>query len=320
VSYGFAEHVMTSTYLGSSTGLRLRHDQPTGKVELTGRSSDGTRSAWTGVGSRDFSDVDPIALDDQIRVRLDWARRRIELPPGRYETVLPPSAVADLMIYMYWTATARDASEGRTVFSRRGGGTRVGDRLSEMPVTLRSNPDEPGLQCAPFMVTAASSSGASVFDNGLAAGPAKWIDDGVLTALITTRHSAKLTGLPLTPAVDNLVLEAGSPGGDLDAMVAASDRCLLLTCLWYIREVDPRTLLLTGLTRDGIYLVENGEVMGAVNNFRFNESPVDMLSRIVEAGTTGLCLPREWNDHFTRTAMPALRIADFNMSSVSQAS
>ena len=103
-------------------------------------------------------------------------------------------------------------------------------------------------------------------------------------------------------------------------MVASTERGLLLTCLWYIREVDPRTLLLTGLTRDGVYLVENGEVAGAVNNFRFNESPVDLLSRIVEAGATEHTLPREWSDYFTRAAMPALRIADFNMSSVSQAS
>jgi predicted Zn-dependent protease len=316
---GFAEHVMTSTYLGASTGLRLRHDQPTGTVEVTGRSPDGTRSAWTGVGSRDFTDVDPLALDDRLRQRLAWAKRRVDLPPGRYETLLPPTAVADLMIYMYWTATARDAYEGRTVFSKPGGGTRVGDRLSDVPVTLRSNPDEPGLQCAPFVLTAASSSDASVFDNGLPAGPVDWIRDGVLDALITTRHSAQLTGLPVTPAVDNLILEAGSDGRDLDAMVAGTERGLLLTCLWYIREVDPRTLLLTGLTRDGIYLVEKGEVVGAVNNFRFNESPVDLLSRIVEAGATALTLPREWNDYFTRTAMPPLRVADFNMSSVSQA-
>ena len=223
------------------------------------------------------------------------------------------------MIYLYWTATARDAHDGRTVFSRPGGGTRVGDQLSETPVTLRSDPAAAGLECAPFVLTAGSSSTASVFDNGLAVEPVDWIRDGRLEALITTRHSAGLTGLPVRPAVDNLILEAGSSGRDLDAMVATTERGLLLTCLWYIREVDPRTLLLTGLTRDGVYLVEDGEVVGAVNNFRFNESPVDLLSRISEAGATGPTLPREWNDYFTRTAMPSLRIPDFHMSSVSPA-
>ena len=119
--------------------------------------------------------------------------------------------------------------------------------------------------------------------------------------------------------IDNLLMEAGGTGG-LEDLIRSTGDGLLLTCLWYIREVDPQSLLLTGLTRDGVYKVEGGEVVGVVNNFRFNESPVDLLSRITEAGGTELCLPREWNDYFTRTAMPALRVADFNMSSVSKAS
>ena len=103
-------------------------------------------------------------------------------------------------------------------------------------------------------------------------------------------------------------------------MIAGTRRGLLVSCLWYIREVDPQTLLLTGLTRDGVYLVENGAVVGAVNNFRFNESPVAMLNRVTEVGATGPTLPREWADYFTRCAMPPLRVEGFNMSSVSQAS
>ena len=103
-------------------------------------------------------------------------------------------------------------------------------------------------------------------------------------------------------------------------MIARTERGLLLTCLWYIREVDPQTLLLTGLTRDGVYLVENGEVTGAVNNFRFNESPVAMLSRLAEVGASVPALPREWGDYFSRAAMPPVRVEGFNMSSVSQAS
>jgi predicted Zn-dependent protease len=317
---GFAEHVITSTYVGTSTGLRLYHEQPTGKAEVTARSSDGTKSAWTGAATRDFTDVDALALDADLRRRLDWASRRVELPPGRYETLLPPAAVADLMIYLYWTATARDAHEGRTVFSNRDGGTRAGEQLSELPVTLRSDPNQPGLECLPFLVTAASTGDRSIFDNGMPVGAVDWIRDGRLTALVTSRYSAQLTGLPVAPAVDNLTLEAASDGRDIDAMVAGTDNGLLLTCLWYIREVDPRTLLLTGLTRDGVYRVEGGEVTGAVNNFRFNESPVDLLRRIVEAGASTRTLPREWNDYFTRTSMPPLRVPDFHMSSVSQAS
>ncbi|MFD8261252.1 metallopeptidase TldD-related protein [Streptomyces griseoluteus] len=315
--YGFASHETVSTYLGTSTGLRLRHDQPTGTLELNAKSPDHTRSAWAGRSTRDFKDVDPGALDTELAERLGWAERRVDLPAGRYETLLPPTAVADLLIYQLWSASGRDAAEGRTVFSKPGGGTRTGERLSELPLTLRSDPDEPGLNCAPFVVAHSSGGDRSVFDNGLPVRATDWIKDGVLDRLTTTRHSAALTGLPLAPAMDNLILDGGGDRSLAD-MVAATERGLLLTCLWYIREVDPATLLLTGLTRDGVYLVENGEVTGQVNNFRFNESPVGVLGRAAEAGRTEQTLPREWSDWFTRAAMPALRVPEFNMSSVSQ--
>ncbi|WP_244791946.1 metallopeptidase TldD-related protein [Streptomyces sp. BJ20] len=315
--YGFAHHELVSTYLGTSTGLRLRHDQPNGTLEINAKSPDRTRSAWAGRSTRDFKDVDPAALDAELAVRLGWAERRLELPAGRYETLLPPTAVADLLIYQLWSASGRDAAEGRTVFSKPGGGTRVGERLTELPLTLRSDPDEPGLESAPFVIAHSSGGDQSVFDNGLPLSATDWVREGELHRLTTSRHSAGLTGLPAAPAVDNLILDGGEDRS-LEEMVAATERGLLLTCLWYIREVDPATLLLTGLTRDGVYLVENGEVTGEVNNFRFNESPVDLLGRAAEAGRTEKTLPREWSDWFTRAAMPALRIPDFNMSSVSR--
>ncbi|MFH8577848.1 metallopeptidase TldD-related protein [Streptomyces zaomyceticus] len=315
--YGFANHELTSTYLGTSTGLRLRHDQPNGTLELNAKSPDRSRSAWAGRSTRDFKDVDPAALDAELATRLGWAERRIELPAGRYETLLPPTAVADLLIYQLWSSTARDAVEGRTVFSKPGGGTRLGETLSPLPLTLRSDPNEPGLESAPFVIAHSSGDDSSVFDNGLPIAPTDWVRDGRLERLITTRHSAELTRLPVAPGAGNLILDGGGERS-LEEMVAATERGLLLTCLWYIREVDPATLLLTGLTRDGVYLVENGEVVGEVNNFRFNESPVDLLSRASEAGRTEKTLPREWSDWFTRAAMPALRVPDFNMSSVSK--
>ena len=316
--YGFASHQLTSTYVGTSTGLRLRHDQPNGTLELNAKSPDRTRSAWAGRATRDFTDVDPAELDTELARRLTWAERRIELPAGRYETLLPPTAVADLLIYQFWSSAARDAAEGRTVFSRPGGGTRLGETLSPLKLSLRSDPGAPGLESAPFVIAHASGDDASVFDNGLPLEPTDWIRDGRLERLITTRHTAGLTGLPVAPAIDNLVLDGGGERSLQEMVAATSGRALLLTCLWYIREVDPATLLLTGLTRDGVYLVEDGEVVGEVNNFRFNESPVGLLSRASEAGRTERTLPREWGDYFTRAAMPPLRIPDFNMSSVSR--
>ncbi|MGH3342252.1 MAG: metallopeptidase TldD-related protein [Carbonactinosporaceae bacterium] len=317
--FGYGSHSLVSTYLGTSTGLRLRHDQPDGKVELNAKSADYGRSAWVGVPARDFTDVDVDALEAGLATRLRWAERRVDMPAGRYETILPPAAVADLLVYLLWSAGARDAHDGRTVFSRRGGGTRVGDALSPVPLTIRSDPNAAGLECAPFVIAHASGGVTSVFDNGMPLSPTAWVRDGRLAALLQTRHSAELTELPVTPPVDNVIVDGPAGGGSLDAMVAATGRGLLLTCLWYIREVDPQSLLLTGLTRDGVYLVEGGEVVGAVNNFRFNESPVDLLGRLAEVGATTRTLPREWSEYFTRAAMPPLRIPDFNMSSVSQA-
>ena len=323
--YGFAEHGVTSTFVGTSKGVRARYDQPAGRLELNAKSADLARSAWAGVATRDFTDVDVSAVDAGLAERLSWQSRRVDLPAGRYETLLPPTAVADMLIYLYWSAGARDAGEGRTVFSRpgieaEGQRTRVGERLSPVPLNLFSDPSYPGLECAPFVTAHASGRDSSVFDNGLPSPRASWLSAGVLSALHSSRYSAGLSGLPVTPAVDNLVLS--SPGGSasLESMIASTKRGLLLTCLWYIRLVDPQTLLLTGLTRDGVYLVEEGEVVGAVNNFRYNESPVGMLSRVIEVGATEKTLPREWGDYFNRTAMPPLRIEAFNMSSVSQAS
>ncbi|HEX6339297.1 MAG TPA: metallopeptidase TldD-related protein [Jiangellaceae bacterium] len=320
VLYGYVEHDVTTTYLGSSSGLRRRHVQPTGHVGITGKSGDLTRSAWVGRASRDMTDVNVANLDAELTRRLDWAERRIDLPAGRYDTVLPPTAVADLMIYAYWVMSARDAHDGRTVFSKPGGGTRVGERLSRYPVTLWSDPVASGMQCAPFVVAHASGVHQSVFDNGLPISRTEWISGGTLSALQQTRHSSTLTGLDMTPVVDNLAMSVAGATGTADDLVAGVERGLLLTCLWYIREVDPQVLLLTGLTRDGVYLVENGEVVGAVNNFRFNESPVALLDRFAVAGATQSAFSREWGDYFPRTAMPALRVPDFNMSSVSQAS
>jgi predicted Zn-dependent protease len=318
--YGYAEHSLTSTFLGTSTGLRLRHDQLTGKADINAKSAEPGGSAWAGQATRDFTDVDVAAIIADLGQRLDWARRQIDLPAGRYQTMLSPSAMADLFINLYWSAVAKDALDGRTVFSKPGGGTRIGERLASLPVTLRSDPGDTGLRCAPFVIARTSRREASVFDNGLAIPPVTWVDNGVLSALAQTRWTAGLSGQPPTPDTDNLILEGTGAGASLDELIAGTRRGLLVTCLWYIREVDPQTLLLTGLTRDGVYLVEDGEVTGAVNNFRFNESPVSLLGRLAEVGSTVPALPREWSDYFTRSAMPPARFEDFNMSSVSQAS
>ncbi len=318
--YGFVDHKVTTTYLGSSTGLRLRHVQPTGHFTCTAKDTDLTTSAWLGAATRDFADIDPLALGDELARRLAWAERRVELPAGRYDTILPPTSVADLMVDTYWHAGARDAWEGQSVYSQRPTGTRIGEPITAPGVHLISDPADPAVACPPFAVVGSSDSVQSVFDNGLPLARTEWIRDGELVSLVQTRHTAALTGQPATPYVDNLVLEVDSGSGTTADLVAGTERGLLVTSLWYIRLVDPQSLLLTGLTRDGVYLVENGEITGAVNNFRWNESPLDLLSRFTQASATTRSFSREWGaDYFPRTATPAMRIPDFNMSSVSRA-
>ncbi|WP_406281935.1 metallopeptidase TldD-related protein [Nocardia sp. NBC_00881] len=317
--YGFAHHQVHTTWLGTSTGIRRRFVQPTGSVEVNGKRGAGTdlASGWVGVGTADFTDVDVSGLLAELSRRLDWAKRKVELPAGRYETLMPPSTVADLMIYMAWAMEGRGAHEGHTAFARAGG-TRIGERLTDLPLTLYSDPYATGLEYRPFVAAPASSESMSVFDNGLPAERVDWLREGVIESLVYPRATAAEFGASTTVPGENLLLTGGADV-TLDDMIARTERGLLLTTLWYIREVDPATLLLTGLTRDGVYLVENGEVTAAVNNFRFNESPLDVLRRATEAGATEITLPREWKDWFTRTAMPPLRIPDFHMSSVSQA-
>lgn len=321
--YGFAEHRMETTWLASSTGLRRRWVQPTGTVELNGKIADDlTRSAWVGAYTADFTDLDLTALTAEVRRRLGWSRRRVELPEGRYETILPPCAVADLMLYLVFSMDGRPAHEGRSVFAAPGGsgrGTRIGERLTDLPLTLFSDPAAPGLRTAPFLSTTVSGETVSVFDNGAPIPRVDWLRDGTVNALAYPRAAAVEFGGRFTPPPENLVLTGGS-SASTDDLVRSTERGLLLTCLWYIREVDPVSLLLTGLTRDGVYLIEGGEVVGQVNNFRFNESPIELIRRASEVGASRGTLGRELKDSFSRIEMPPLRIRDFNMSSVSRAS
>ena len=313
--YGYARHELETTFVGTSNGLRRRFTQPTGSVEINAKR-DGA-SAWAGVSTSDFASVPTDSMLDELSTRLDWSRRTVDLEPGRYETLMPPSTVADMMIYLAWTMDGRGAQEGRTALSAPGGGTRVGERLTDLGLTLYSDPAAAGLECTPFVAATSSSERVSVFDNGMDVGRVDWIRDGVIDALAYPRAAAAEFDVPVTVPADNLLMTGGT--ASLADMIAGTERGLLLTTLWYIREVDPAVLLLTGLTRDGVYLIEDGEVTAAVNNFRFNESPLDLLRRATEAGVSEVNLPREWGDWATRAAMPSLRIPDFHMSSVSQA-
>ncbi len=318
--FGYAEHTHETTWIGSKGGLRLRKDSPVGRVEMTGKSHDRTRSTWNGVETRDFKDVSVTSIDAQIRQRLTWQGRKVDLPAGRYDTLLPSGSVADIFTYMMWVSAARDAYEGQSVFSKKGGGTRVGEKLSNVGFQFFSDPAYKGLPAANFVATPVSSPFSSVFDNGQPIKRIDWFKDGVLQSLIQTRATAELTKLAFTPIGENAIISVDGGTGGLEDLVKKVENGLLLTTFWYIRMVDPNSLLLTGLTRDGVYHVKGGEVIGATNNFRWNDSPVSALNRIVHAGATEWTQPREWAGDIANMSTPPLVIKDFNMSTVSPGS
>ena len=316
-TFGYSEFQTATTFVATSTGLRQRHTERIGKVEMTGKTPDFARSSWVGRITHDFLDIDLREMFETLRQRLDWAARSREMPAGAYEVLLEPSPAADLAISAYWFMTRRDADEGRSPYSRPGGGTLIGDRLFG-DVTLYSDPADAGIEATPFHVGVDSGGASSVFDNGLDLRRTEWVRDGVLNHLITPRYwAAKIGAAGAVPYINNLILDGSGPS--MDEMIAQTDRALLVTCFWYIRTVDPQSALVTGLTRDGVFLVEGGEVKGAVNNFRWNMSPIAALAQATQIGRSGLALPRE-HDEFLRSKAPPLRIERFNMSSISEAS
>ena len=314
-TFGYAESQTMTTLLATSTGLRRRHTERIGKIEITAKTPDFSRSSWVGQVTHDFA-IDVGSMFETIKQRLAWASRQAAAPPGAYEVLLEPSCAADVAIAAYAFMTRRDADEGHSPYSRPGGGNRAGERLFG-EIDIYSDPFEPGIEATPFCHGVDSAGASSVFDNGLALSRTDWVRDGTLQQLITPRYWAEKVGAAApAPYVNNLVVSGHGPA--LDAMIAQTERALLITCFWYIRTVDPQTALLTGLTRDGVFLVENGEVKGAVNNFRWNMSPIAALGQATQIGRTDMALPRE-HDEFLRAKAPPLRIARFNMSSVSDA-
>ncbi|MBU6347265.1 MAG: hypothetical protein KGQ38_01440 [Actinomycetales bacterium] len=317
--FGYAEHAQDTLYVGTSAGTRMRFSQATSRFELCAKSIERDRSAWSGQGGTSLLKIDVHDHASSVLQGLEYQKTKIDIEPGRHMVTLSASAVSDLMIYLMWTASAREAAQGRSVFSAGDGKTRVGEQLSGRNFNLVSDPHLAGLETLDRVINLGSSSMSSPFDTGLEIPSTELISNGKLSALASSRHAAQEAGLPFTPLADNIYVYDAAGHGSLTETAARMGEGLLITCLWYIREVDPQSLLLTGLTRDGVYVVRDGQIVGAANNFRFNDSPVSLLNRIVDAGESRDCLPREWADWFSRARVAPLTIDGFNLSTRSDA-
>lgn len=316
--FGYAEQETSTVYVATSRGWRWREVSSEARFEVSAKSDHRQRSAWAGRSASLLSDVDVTAALAEVRDGLAAQSRTFDINAEPWPVILSPSATADLMLECWRNAVARDAAEGRSAFSGSGpAGTALGQTFSPRALRLESDPNRFGASTR--LWTPWSAAMATVFDSGSELSPVRWFDQGRLTSLAATRAAATELDLPFVASSDCLALHDPDGNGDLHDLVARTDRALLLTSLWYIRDVDPQQLLVTGLTRDGTYVVEDGEIVGSAGNFRFNESPLQMLARVTDATETQRCLPREWGDYFTRTAMPCLAVEDFGLSTSSVA-
>jgi predicted Zn-dependent protease len=299
---GYFEHSGHARFLGSSAGLETEHRGTELELTMSARTADGTGSGWAGAVSHRAADVDAAEL---AAVACDKAARAAQpegLEPGRYTVILEPAAVVELLTFLVGSLDARSADEGRSFFTKKGGGTRVGEKLFADGVALRSDPTDPLTPGTPFD------------GDGLPLRPTTWIEGGTLRGLFYSRYWAAKQAQAATgrPGVWHL---GGGTAASVNDLFVGVERGLLVTRLWYTRWVDPQALLITGLTRDGVFLVENGQVTRPVKNFRFNESPAVMLKNADLLTRDTVRVP-SWAGLIR---VPALRTHEFNMASTSAA-
>ena len=296
---GFLNAGAQAVAVATSNGLFAYHRTTAASFTMTARTPDGTGSGWAGTGARDWSAVDSAALGRIAARKAAGSRNPGAIEPGRYTAVLEPAAVSDLVPLLAGALDARSADEGRSPFSKPGGGTRIGERVVDPRVTLYSDPADPALLGQPFD------------GEGLPIRRTVWIEDGVLRNLFYTRFWAQKQGTEPTgfPRLGGLALAGGTRS--LDELIAGCERGILVTHFFYIRSLDPRTVLNTGLTRDGTFLIEDGRVTRSLKNFRWNESPLLMLDRLEDIGRSEPTAPG--------LLMPPLRISGFDFSSLSDA-
>jgi len=317
---GYAEANTDSTWVGVSSGARRVFHQNAASIEITQRATrtDGVLvSSWAGASANTFAELSIPDLEHTVRQAREWSELDIEVEPGHYDVILTAAAVADLAIPALWEASARDAVEGSSAFAQPGGGTKLGQPVMSPKISIRSDPGHPEVSTAPFVVEHSSGPTSSVADNAQPLVATQWIDSGVLRHLIGPR-SYQTTVEQTRPTIDNIIIDSQG-SGTLADLISRTENGLLITCLWYIRDVDRQTMLLTGLTRDGVYVVKDGKVVGAASNFRFNVSPLDVLSNIVDSTDSSRTQPREWGEYAQRVIAPAVMSTGFNLSTRSDA-
>ena len=299
---GFLINGASATALGNSKGLFAYHRTTNANFTLTVRTSDGTGSGWAGAEHNDAGKVDFAGVSRRAIDKARLSRNPVAVEPGRYTVIFEPQAVGDICQLIGFYADARATDEGRSPFVKQGGGTKIGEKILDERISIYADPFDPQVLAQPFD------------GDGLPLGRQVFIENGVLKTLYYSRFWAQKKGVQPTGAPTSFLMSGGS--ASIDDMIKSTERGILVTRLWYLREVDPRTILYTGLTRDGTFLIENGKISKAVKNFRFNDSPLFLLNNIEMIGQPVRLAGTEAGG---AVVVPPIKARDFNFTSLSDA-
>jgi predicted Zn-dependent protease len=306
VSAGFVETAASIRALGSSNELFGFDRFTSADYNLTARTPDGSGSGWASKSFNELRLLDPKTLAETAIDKAVRSKDPAAIEPGKYTVVLEPAAMADMLAFLVFSANARPADEGRSVFSKPGGGNRIGEQVFGEKVRIYSDPGHP---LAPSVA----------FDGqGLPVVRDVWVDNGVLKNLLYSRFWAQKQEKSPTAGPMNVIMDGGTAA--MADLIAGTERGVLVTRFWYIRSLDPQTLLLTGLTRDGLFLIEKGKITRPVKNMRWNESPVMALNNIDEMTPAERVVSGEgFGGSGLAVVCPAARIREFTFTSASDA-
>lgn len=305
VSTGFMEAITGAQAIANSKGLFAYNRSTASVLTTTVRTNDGTGSGWAGATHHDWSRIDPASLGARATRKARSSVNPVAIEPGRYTVVFEPTAVGNLVQFIARALNARSADEGRSFFSLPGGKNKIGQKVVDERVTIVSDPYDSDVAASPFS------------GDGLPTQRVVWIENGVVKNLDYDRYWAQRQNRSPTAAGSSIRMSGGT--ASLDDLIAATRRGLLVTRFWYLRPVDQRTILYTGLTRDGTYLIENGKVTKPVKNLRFNDSPIFMLNALEDMGVPERVSASEGGEPGQAIMVPPIKVRDFNFTSLSDA-
>lgn len=298
---GYLEDSSGFSAIMNSKGLFAYNKATSVDFTVTMRSNDGTGSGWA-AGTQ--NDVSKLNASEASRIAIDKAlmsRNAKGIEPGKYTVVLEASAAADIVRLML-NMNARQADEGRSFYSKKGGGTKLGEKIVDERVNIYTDPWNDDVPSSPWA------------GDGQARKRLDLIKNGVVANLQYDRYWAAQKNVAPVPFGGNAIMQGGD--ASLEDLIKDTKKGVLVTRFWYIRPVDPQTLLFTGLTRDGTFYIENGKIMYPIKNFRFNESPIIMLNNLETLGKPSRAVTSEGNPN---GFIPAMKVRDFTFSSLSDA-